>query len=45
MYILEQGDVSFNSILSICRGQMLIYEKTEVVSKKTNFIQTENIKW
>lgn len=40
MYILKQGDVSFN----ICRGQMLIYGKTEVVSE-TNYIQTENIKW
>lgn len=32
---------SFNSMLSICRSQMLIYRKTQVVSK-TNYIQTEN---
>lgn len=34
VYILEQGDASFNSILSICKGQMLICGKTEVVSKR-----------
>lgn len=34
MYVLGQGDVSFNSTLSICRGQMLVYRETEVVSKR-----------
>lgn len=44
MYILEQGDV-LTAQLSICRSQMLIYGKTEVISKKTNYTQRTNINW
>lgn len=42
MYILEQGDVLIVQ-LSICRSQMLIYGKTEAISKKTNYTQGTNV--